>query len=156
MKVSFRVRDNKGEILHASTTTISASSDRCSELCSKALNNVAVKVVEAAAGVLKGGGAPDASVESTEGGTAVDAGTTIDAAPAVDAAAPAPRGSKKPAAKVEPPPKPQPAICSVASGGRLPAEEAEKRAAQVEVLKRLNIIDQDEYDCLRKAYLARL
>ncbi len=154
LKVSFRIRDNKGEVLHASTTSVSASSDRCSELCTKALNNVAVKVVEAAAGVLKGGGTLDASLEGGDG-VSTDASTTIDAAPAVDAAVPAPRGSKK-GAKAEPPPKPQPAICSVANGPRLPAEEAEKRAAQVEVLKRLSIIDQDEYDCLRKAYLARL
>ncbi len=37
-----------------------------------------------------------------------------------------------------------------------PAAEAEKRAAQVEILKRLSVLDQDEYDCLRKAYLSRL
>jgi len=161
-KISFRIRDNKGETLHAATTTVSASSDRCTEICSKALINVAVKVVEAAAGVLKTGGASDASVETAEGGSSAETASSTDAAVPVDAGAsaaaagPAPRGSKKGAAKVEPPPKPAPAICSVGNGPRLPAEEAEKRAAQVEVLKRLSIIDQEEYDCLRKAYLARL
>jgi hypothetical protein len=162
LKISFRVRDNKGEILHAATTTVSASSDRCTEICSKALINVAVKVVEAAAGVLKTGGVSEASVETAEGGSSAETAASLDSGAPVDAgvsstpAAPAPRGSKKGAAKVEPPPKPPPAICSVGNGPRLAAEEAEKRAAQVEVLKRLSIIDQEEYDCLRKAYLARL
>jgi len=176
MKISFRVRDNKGETLHAATTTVSASSDRCSEICSKALINVAVKVVEAAAGVLKTGAASDASVETVEGGAGEMASANEAGAPAVDAGASASgasttsgassasgasgsgaRGSKKGGAKAaEPPAKPPPAICSVGTGPRLPAEEAEKRAAQVEVLKRLNLLDQEEYDCLRKAYLARL
>ena len=156
LKVSYRVRDSKAEILHAATTTISASADQCSNLCAKALNNVAVKVVEAAAAVLKtGAGATDASVEA-EATPANDAGAVIDSGAAVEAGAPA-RGPKKPGkAEPPPPPKPQPAICSVGAGPRLPADEAERRAAQVEVLKRLNVIDQDEYDCLRKAYLARL
>ena len=160
LKISFRVRDNKGEILHAATTTVSASSDRCTEICTKALNNVAVKVVEAAAGVLKSGGASDASVETAEGGPSGETASSVDSGTPADAGAPAgpaARGSKKPAAKAaEPPVKPPPAICSVGNGPRLPAEEAEKRTAQVEVLKRLNILDQEEYDCLRKAYLARL
>ena len=156
-KVSYRVRDNKGEILHASSTTISASSDRCSDLCAKALNNVAVKVVEAAAGVLKGGSVGDASVEATEAGLASDATmTATDAGAAIDAAVAAVRGGKKGAKPPEPPAKPPPTMCVVGSGPHLPAEEAEKRAAQVEVLKRLSVLDQDEYDCLRKAYLARL
>ena len=162
MKISFRVRDNNGAILHAATTTVSASSDRCTEICSKALINVAVKVVEAAAGVLKGGSGPDASVDTTEGGASAetasaDAGTAVDAGASAAPVASAARGSKKPGGRAaEPPPRPVPAICSVGSGPRLPAEEAEKRAAQVEVLKRLSLLDQEEYDCLRKAYLARL
>src|SRR5262245_58932641 len=42
--VSFRIKDASGNIVHASTTNVSANSDRCSDLCSTALNNVAVKV----------------------------------------------------------------------------------------------------------------
>ncbi len=128
-KISYRVRDNKGEVLHAATTTVSTNSDRCSAVCSKALVDVAVTVVEAAAAVLRTGAAPDGGVETTAAVGARTAG---------------------------PPPKALPAMCSVGSGPRLPAEEAEKRAAQVEVLKRLSLLDQEEYDCLRKAYLARL
>ena len=154
--MSYRVRDNKGEILHASTTTISASSDRCPDLCTKALNNVAVKVVEAAAAVLKSGSLGDASVESSEGGAAFDAGSSTDSGSVSDASTAPPRGAKKGGKAAPEPPKPIPAICTVGSGPHLPADEAERRAAQVEVLKRINVLDQDEYDCLRKAYLARL
>ena len=155
-KISYRIRDNRGEILTAATTTVSASSDKCSSLCAKALNNVVVKVVEAAAGVLKSGSAGDASTESVEGGLASDASAALDGANDAAVAVTPGRGAKKTPKPPEPPPKPQPAICVVGSGPHLPSEEAEKRAAQVEVLKRLSLIDQDEYDCLRKAYLARL
>lgn len=155
-KVSFRIRDNKGEVLHASTTNISASSDRCGDLCAKALNNVAVKVVEAAAGVVKGGSTADASVESAEARLASEGSAAADASPPPDASVAPARPTKKGSKAPEPPPKPQPAICVIGNGPHLPAEEAEKRAAQVEVLKRLNVLDQEEYDCLRKAYLARL
>jgi hypothetical protein len=153
MKISYRVRDNKGEILDAGTTTVSASSDRCSAICSKALIDVAVKVVEAAAGVLKTGAVAAASVDPIDGGASGETAVTT-----LTAATPAtPPSAKKAGARVpEPPAKPMPAMCSVGSGPRLPADEAEKRAAQVEVLKRLNLLDQEEYDCLRKAYLARL
>jgi hypothetical protein len=54
------------------------------------------------------------------------------------------------------PSKAAPPICSIASGPRLPTGEAEARAAQVEVLKRIGVLEQSEYDCLRKAYLSRL
>jgi hypothetical protein len=157
-RVSYRIRDNAGNVVSASSTNVSATADSCSALCEKAINNVAVKVVEVAAGVLKGDGngpvdsgiPAEADAEVT---TPVDAGS-----PSPDASAPVPRGSKKPRPKAEapPPPKPDPLICSVGAGSRLPTAEAEKRAAQVEILKRLNVLDQDEYDCLRKAYLSRL
>lgn len=48
------------------------------------------------------------------------------------------------------------AFCALASGARLPSNEAEKRTLQVETLKRLNLLAPREYDCLRKAYLERL
>jgi hypothetical protein len=47
-------------------------------------------------------------------------------------------------------------LCSIARGPQLKADEAERRAAQVEVLHRIDVLSQDEYDCLRKAYLDRL
>src|SRR5438105_412303 len=58
-RVAFRVRNYKGEVVHSAVaTTISASSDRCPDLCAKALNNMVVKVVEAAATALKAGAPP--------------------------------------------------------------------------------------------------
>jgi hypothetical protein len=158
-RVAFRVRNYKGEVVqNTPATTISASSDRCMDLCAKALNNMVVKVVEAAAVALKSG-APPPPVEPPEAGVedaAADA--EVDAAPPPPEKPP-PRGKKPPPKKPpEPPPPPKavPPICTVATGPRLASEDAEKRAAQVEVLKRINVIDQDEYDCLRKAYLDRL
>ena len=125
-KVSYRIRDNKGETVAASSTTISANSNRCSDLCTKALNNVAVKVVEAAAGVLRSSSAADASTDADVG----DGGSVVEV---VDSGTPPARVAKKAAGKAEPA-KPPPPICSVGDGPRLSAEEAEKRAAQVEVL----------------------
>jgi hypothetical protein len=151
-KIAMRIKDRKGTVVHQSVSTVQASAERCADLCSKALNNVAVKVVETAASVL-GGGAPagDASVEGVEGGELALA----DAAPVVEAGSPAKAKKGPPAPKAEPP-KATPVICAVGSGARLPSEEAEKRTAQVEALKRLGVLEQDEYDCLRKAYLDRL
>lgn len=152
-KIAMRIKDRKGVIVHQSVSTVQASSDRCADLCSKALNNVAVKVVETAASVL-GGSAPagDASVESPDGG---ELAAVVDAAPVVEAGASA-KGKKAPPTQKAEPPKSTPVICAVGSGARLPSEEAEKRTAQVEALKRLGVLEQDEYDCLRKAYLDRL
>ena len=144
-RVSYRIRDNNGAVLDAKTTTIDATSDSCSDLCAKALTNIAVKIVEVASSEL-GGAATTLTNASTE-----DAGTP---SATTDAGAPPiavrPKKTANAGTKVEPP------ICSAAHGPRLPSQEAERRAAQVEVLKRLEIVDQDEYDCLRKAYLDRL
>lgn len=142
-KVAYRIRDNEGKVVHMETTTVTASAERCADLCEKALNSMVVKVIEAAAAALKPGeGDPDAGddpqVAATDPGDA-----TADKPPAKKAAT-------KPASGGEP------AICVVAHGPNLPPDEAEKRAAQVEALKRLEVLDQQEYDCLRKAYLDRL
>ncbi len=154
-KVAYRIRDNEGKTIAEETTSVNATSDHCSGLCAKALNNISVKVVEAAAAALKG------SVSSTayDGGEPPD-GAIVggELAEAVDAAPPAPthHHSKSKTAPPVDAAKPEPTICSVGHGAHLPSDEAEKRAAQVEVLKRINVLDQDEYDCLRKAYLERL
>ena len=162
-KISYRIKDNNGVVLQAMTTSVTATSEHCSDLCSKALNNVAVKVVEAASAVLKSGSASgDASLDAMLDGSDLDASSvpaTVDAAIAPDAAPPTAHGkpaAKKDAGSPEVASKAEPAICAVGHGLHLPSDEAERRAAQVEVLKRLSIIDQDEYDCLRKAYLDRL
>jgi hypothetical protein len=130
-RVSYRIKNAQGEVIHAETATISANATSCTMICPKALNNVASKIVESAAAHLKGGAPP---VESAS------------AEPVSSAKAKAP---KKPV-------KADPVICNAGTGPRLPSEEAEKRAAQVEALKRIGVLDQTEYDCLRKAYLARL
>lgn len=50
----------------------------------------------------------------------------------------------------------EPAICKVGKGARLPSEDAEIRMAQVDALKRQGVLDESEFDCLRKALLDRL
>jgi hypothetical protein len=124
-KISYRVLSNGGEALTANTTTITAQSDRCANLCTQAINNVVVKVIEDAATALAGVASDDT-------------------------------GGPKPPPKPHPTGSKAPPICAVASGPHLPTEDAEARAGQVEVLKRLGLLDQSEYDCLRKAYLGRL
>jgi hypothetical protein len=153
-KVSYRVRDNSGNVVAADTTSVTATSDHCNGLCAKALTNVSVKIVEAASSALKSGG----SATGDDGGSAVATSTTTDVADAgVDSGPPAHSKKSKDKPKVEVVPvKAEPAICAVGHGNHLPSDEAERRAAQVEVLKRLNVLSQDEYDCLRKAYLDRL
>jgi hypothetical protein len=155
-KISYRIRDNNGVVLQAATTSVTATSEHCADLCSKALNNVAVKVVEAASAVLKSGSASgDGSVAAMPDGGDLDAtAAAIDAALVPDATPAA--HATKPASKKDAGPEPEPAICAIGHGLHLPSDEAERRAAQVEVLKRLSILEQDEYDCLRKAYLDRL
>jgi hypothetical protein len=127
-KVGYRVRNNAGDTLVNQLTTVTAQSDHCASLCTQAINNVVVKVV----------------------GDAVAAITGPAPAPAEDAGKGAP-GKGKAVVKA-----PTPAICAIAAGPRLASGEAEARAAQVEVLKRIGVLDQAEYDCLRKAYLGRL
>ncbi|MGH7281783.1 MAG: hypothetical protein ACRELY_09695, partial [Polyangiaceae bacterium] len=100
-------------------------------------------------------GAPLPASDS-EAGVVTTSADVADAA--VDAGPPAPTHHHS-HSKAPPPVeagKPEPTICAVGHGAHLPSDEAEKRAAQVEVLKRINVLDQDEYDCLRKAYLERL
>jgi hypothetical protein len=161
-KLAVRVRDNGGAVVHRAMLSASASGERCTDLCSKAVNSVVVQVVEAAALSLKSGaGALDGGEPSpSDAGAETDASEAPPAPPTAAAAAKPPvkkAASKGAGAKPpEPPPKPEPAICSIAHGPHLPTDDAEKRAAQVEVLKRINVLDQDEYDCLRKAYLDRL
>lgn len=175
-KVSFRVRDRRGETLQTTTTTVSATADKCSELCAKALVQVVTKVIDTSAGLLVAAG----SVSTHEGGIDPEGGASTSTAD--DSGAPSaplppsepppdPATSSKPGAKKKPgtatkpdaapkpaidPAKGEPVMCAVGHGGRLRSEDAEQRAAQVEALKRLNVIDQSEYDCLRKAYLNRL
>jgi hypothetical protein len=156
-KIAYRIRDKTGSLVYTQVTNVSATSEHCSDLCSKALNNIAVKVVELASAALKNGNLPDASTEVDAAPSEADA--AVDAN--VPEVGPAHGHGKKPppVVKPEPPPppsKPQPVLCSVGSGPRLASEDAEKRAAQIEVLKRIDVLDQEEYDCLRKAYLDRL
>jgi hypothetical protein len=145
-RVSYRITDNDGVVLAAKTTTVDATSDSCSDLCAQALNHVAVKIVEIAVSELHGEGA-EAPADAP-----VDSGSIAKARP--DGGLLAAGGAKK--GKTDGTRNVEPAICSAGHGPRLPSEEAEMRAAQVEVLKRLGTLDQGEYDCLRKAYLDRL
>jgi hypothetical protein len=155
-RVSYRIKDKKGDVVAAQTTMIQASSDNCSNLCAKALNKVAVTVLEAAAGALGSGGSladADGGTDRGESASTAEDASVIDASPSAKASL----SKKKPAGRAAAEPaKPDPEICGVGAGSRLPTEEAERRAAQVEALKRQNILDQAEYDCLRKAYLNRL
>jgi hypothetical protein len=154
-KVSYRIRDNAGNVVAQDTTSVQATSDHCQGLCAKALTNVSVKVVEAASSALKSSGSATAD---SDGGVSATSTTTADVTDAGTDSGPIahPKKSKdKPKVEVAPP-KAEPAICAVGHGNHLPSDEAERRAAQVEVLKRLNVLSQDEYDCLRKAYLDRL
>lgn len=150
-RVSYRIKDKKGEVVAAQKTTIQASSDHCSDLCQKALNKVAVTIVETAVAALTAGGSltdPDAGVDGGE-----VAAVELDATPNAKSGPGNPAKKKslgKEAGKSEPD------ICAAGAGSRLPTDEAERRAAQVEALRRLNVLDQTEYDCLRKAYLNRL
>lgn len=149
-KMAFRIRDNQGKVVQVSTTPASASSDKCAGLCEKALNAAVVKVIEASVVALKHGEIDGGQDTSEAGLIELDGG-----APAASSAAPAskPPVKKGKGAKAE---KPEPPMCSVGHGGKLPAAEAERRAAQVEALKRMSVLEPDEYDCLRKAYLERL
>ncbi len=173
-RISYRVRNTKGELLKEDSATILQDADSCSRLCKKVLNKVAATVVEAAAGAVQSGSPAPAASASAEPQPDASAapGASASAAPSASAE-PRPAWTKgvpsaKPSASAEPPkpepPKPEPKpsngkepkICSVGTGPKLPPEEAEKRVAQVDALKRLGVITQDEFDCLRTAYLARL
>ena len=144
-QVSYRIRSADGTVLGEATTNVNASASQCSGLCTQALNDVTVKIVELAVSALQGGGA------------GADAGLTEDAEPEPPAA-PASRGKSrnKPPPPPPPPPPKTPTLCAVGAGPRLPSEDAEKRMGQVEALRRLKVLDQAESDCLRTAFLARL
>ena len=60
-KVAVRIRDNQNKVVHSASTTASATAERCSDLCEKAINHAVVKVVETAVSVLKNGADVDAS-----------------------------------------------------------------------------------------------
>ena len=167
LKIAYRVRDAKGELVASGTESVNANGEHCGDLCDRALNNAVVKVIEISAAALKGGGSTrDGGGEQKEGGTLATSNDAGAPEEAPDATPPSPKpepkgqGKKKPPKSdlppPPPPPKPEPPICAVGHGLRLKSEEAERRVAQVEALKRLNVLDQDEYDCLRKAYLDRL
>jgi hypothetical protein len=150
-KVAVRIRDNQNKVVHQFTTTGSANAERCADLCEKALNQVVVKVIEGAASALKNGQPEEAPpAEPVEADSGPPPATSNK--PVKKAAAKGAKEAKEP----PPPPKAEPAICVAAQGPHLPSEEAERRTAQVEVLKRIGILDHEEYDCLRKAYLSRL
>jgi hypothetical protein len=151
-RVSYRIKDPSGAVVSARTTTIEATSNRCDDLCDKALTRVAVKLVETAVSELRG----DPSSTEPEApapeplGPARTGGAMASSASALGLAGGARRG------KAELQRASEPSICAAGHGPRLPSQEAEARAAQIEVLKRMGTLDEDEYDCLRKAYLERL
>jgi len=158
-RVSYRVKNAKGDVLRADTELVSATSDHCNLICDKALNSAVTKVVEHAALMLKAGHDPAPLAGATATPAAEPAADADAGAPAADAGVKETKLSTKKPATPPPAPvaaKPDPIICSVGAGPRLPSEEAEKRVGQVEALKRMGVLDQEEFDCLRKAFLARL
>ncbi len=170
-RISYRVRNPKGELLKEDSQTILQDADSCARLCKKVLNKVAVTVVEAAAAAVQSGSPAPAASASAEPEPEPSAAPSASASAAPSASVPAwkipPKGSTS-AKPVEPPkpepPKPEPPkphgkdpkICSVGTGPKRPPEEAEKRVAQIDALKRLAVITEAEFDCLKTAYLARL
>ena len=169
-KVAVRIKNNAGKVVHSSVFDVSANGERCGDLCDKALNSMVVKVIDAAVASLKSG-SDAADGGASDGEAPVAAADTSDGGEAVavaDAAAPptAKAASKKPEKKDGKDSKDakdksassgkEPPICTIAHGPQLKADEAERRAAQVEALHRMTVLAQDEYDCLRKAYLDRL
>jgi hypothetical protein len=172
-RISYRVRNTKGELLKEDSTTILQDADSCARLCKKVLNKVAVTVVEATAAAVQSGAPAPAASASAEPEATPEPVASTSAAPSASAEAPRPAWMKgvptaKASASAEPPKPPPPPeapkaakgkpskICSVGEGPKLPPEEAEKRVAQVDALKRLDVLTQEEFDCLRTAYLARL
>ena len=165
-KVSYRIKDRKGDVVASATTSVSASSDKCNDLCAKALVNVVTKLVETAAPLLASGASDEGGVDPSEAGAPTDppdgGAPSSSAAPASAStassatSASAAHASAKKKPSTPPPGRSDAIMCAVGTGPRLPSEEAERRAAQVEALKRQNILEQSEYDCLRKAYLNRL
>jgi hypothetical protein len=127
-RVVLRIRNSAGAIVHSEQSSIGASAESCSRICDRALQRAATVAVSKAADLLKG-----------ESAGAVE--------PPVKEPAPtrSSRGKRK-----------EPLVCAIASGTRLPSEEVEKRVAQADALRRQGILDQDEFDCLRKAFLSRL
>ncbi len=162
-RISYRIKNAKGDVLRTDTELVSATSDHCTVICDQAISNAVTKVVEHAALVLKGDGDPSPLASSS---ASPSASAAASAAPDADAGATSDAGAKdlkeKPSKKyLTPAPAPAPAgkepiLCAVGSGPRLPSDEAEKRVGQVEALKRMGVLDQQEFDCLRKAFLARL
>lgn len=134
-RVALRIRDAAETVLHAEFKPTGESSQTCSYICRKALMKTVVNAMEKAATLLKKTG-----------------GSTPDAAPIDDTASNESSDTKRTARSM----KREPLFCSVAKGPRLPSQEAEKRIAQVDALKRQGILDEKEFECLRKAYLSRL
>ena len=152
-RVFFRVRGNDLVTRREGETSIMASASACYDLCAKALSMVVVRVLEEAALGLRPRTAEDVDASPVRE-------VTIDASLGSDASrTPGPTAKRKALSTKEAAAKPAPVdrlICGVARGNQLPADEVERRTGQVEVLKRLGILDSVEYDCLRKAYLERL
>jgi hypothetical protein len=54
------------------------------------------------------------------------------------------------------PPRGEPPICKLHGTSKLSSEESDQRVTQVEALKRQGILNQREFDCLRKNLLSRI
>lgn len=138
-RVAYRIRNASGKVVFAEATKVGLSADSCSSLCRRALQKAAVIAVEKAASALTAQ-KDDQSEKSEKPEKSGD-----------DSPAGAPTGKRGSRAK-----RRQPPICQVGAGPRLPSEEAEKRMAQIDALKRQEVLDEEEFECLRKAFLARL
>jgi hypothetical protein len=162
-RVSYRIKNGAGEVIHGGTEDIVASSDSCSRICDGALVATVTKVVGQAALYLKGN-PPRAAAPEPEpvASTDPDAGVTASADAGGDAAAlPKAAGAlakkdKAPEPPPAPPPRAAPNMCGVGTGAKLQTDDAELRIGQVEALNRIGVLEQDEFDCLKTAYLTRL
>jgi hypothetical protein len=125
-RVALRVRDAGGATVVSETTRVGASSPSCYLLCKRALQKAVIHAVERAATALTARAEAAGSDEND---------------PA------APRGGRR---------RHKPPVCGVALGQRLPSEEAELRLAQIDALRRQGVLSVEEFECLRRAFLARL
>jgi hypothetical protein len=170
-RVSYRIKDASGAVIHSATEDIVASANSCSRICDEALIATVTKVVGEAATYLKGNPppAPPTAIEPVAAAEVdADAGTTAaadagsDAAPPSKIAAASKDKDKDKDKVVEPPPPPPapappaPVMCGVGAGNKLPADDAELRIGQVEALNRIGVLEEAEFDCLKTAYLTRL
>ncbi|MCC6748582.1 MAG: hypothetical protein IT371_13045 [Deltaproteobacteria bacterium] len=134
-RVALRVRDATKKVVHFELTTVGASAESCAMICERALQKAAGLAVEKAAKALKG--------EKLAPPAAEEASASDDARG---------RAARRPARA----PRRETGLCGIAVGGRLPSEDAEKRIAQVDALKRQGLLEPEELTCLRKTFLSRL